>query len=180
MDNSKLLGERTGRIKAAIALEKVDRVPVVPMSDAFCAKVMGIPLAQFATGEISNQTMIEAWMKLGEIDGHQRINFNVYTLSLMWLSKLKVPGIDLPADGLWQVAEGEIMKREDYDTIIDKGFNSFLSGYYKDRLDNVTAKVQHTIATMPKAIKDWENAVSSPCVPEQWSFRLNTFAAVAP
>lgn len=50
--------------------------------------------------------------------------FNV-ALSLMWLSQLKVPGRDLPDDSLWQVQEKALIEIEDYDFIIENGFEAF-------------------------------------------------------
>lgn len=165
MDTVKLLQERTNRIKAAINLEKPDRVPVVPLADVFAARVMGIPLTNFIYGEGTNRAMIDCWSKIGEIDGHQRLNFNVFSLSAMWLSKLKLPGIHLPEDVLYQVAEAEIMKKEDYDEIISQGFNTFVGDYYKNRLDDVLPKLKNTVATMPQAIKEWEDAGVLPMCP---------------
>jgi uroporphyrinogen decarboxylase len=45
---------------------------------------------------------------------------------MAWLSKTKVPGRDLPEDSLWQVHETGTMTEEDYDFVIDKGWNAFM------------------------------------------------------
>lgn len=50
-------------------------------------------------------------------------------LSMMWLSQIKVPGRDLPADSLWQVQEKALVEIEDYDYIIEHGYNDFLQKF---------------------------------------------------
>lgn len=44
-------------------------------------------------------------------------------LATAWFSKIKLPGRELPVDSLWQVEEKKVMQDEDYDLIIEKGYN---------------------------------------------------------
>jgi uroporphyrinogen-III decarboxylase len=154
---NELYEERLKRIKTAAALEKPDRVPVVPLANAFCARHMGVKMSEFCTNpKISNETIIKSFSRLGEFDGLQSAAFYATGLSTLWLSKVKLPGYDLPENELWQVDERELMTIEDYDAIIDKGYNEFLSDYYRERLDNLEAKLQ-PLSYMPQAQKNIED-----------------------
>lgn len=42
-------------------------------------------------------------------------------LTLVWWSKINMPGIELPPDAVWQVEEKMRMTEEDYDTILKEG-----------------------------------------------------------
>ena len=151
-----LFDERLHRIKATVALQKTDRVPIVPLGDAFCAKVAGVKLSEFCTiPELSNETMVKVLTNIGEIDGVQHVNFNAHNLSLIWLSKLKIPGRDIGEDQLWQVQEVELMTVDDYDAIINDGYEKFLDDYYMNRLDNLNAKLQPVRESFPAAIQSF-------------------------
>lgn len=155
--NAALLEERKSRIRKAVALEKPDRVPCVPLGDAFAAKMTGVKISEFCTDPwLSTQTMIDAFTQLGEIDGIQHVQFNYNLLSLLWLSKIKVPGEELPENSLWQVEELELMKVEDYDIIIDRGYEEFINNYFMNQLDNLGARVQPAMENVPKAMAAWE------------------------
>lgn len=149
-----LYHEKLNRIKKAVALEKPDRVPVVPLGDSFCARHLGIKLSEFcAHPEKSNETMLKSFTSLGDVDGIQHIAFNPNLLGTIWLSKVKFPGKELGDDELWQVEEAELMKIEDYDVIIEKGFDYFLNDFYMNRLDNLGERLQPFYAAFPAAFK---------------------------
>ncbi|HBG23239.1 MAG TPA: uroporphyrinogen-III decarboxylase, partial [Peptococcaceae bacterium] len=117
-----LYEERLDRIKTAVALDKPDRVPVVPLANAFCARHMGVKMSEFCTNpEISNRTIIRSFSELGEFDGLQSAAFYAPSLGMLWLSRIKLPGYDLPEGELWQVDEQELMTTENYDKIINEG-----------------------------------------------------------
>ncbi len=149
-----LYEERLNRIKTAVALGKPDRVPVVPMGDSFYLKYLRVKLADSCTNpKLFNEAILKAVTSLGEVDGIQHPSFSVYLLSVLWISELKIPGRDLPEDDLWQVDEKELMTVEDYDTIINQGYKKFLDDYYMHRLDNLNAKFQQFVESLPDAIK---------------------------
>jgi len=151
-----LFDERLHRIKAAVALEKTDRVPIVPLGDAFCAKVAGVKLSEFCTmPKLSNETMVKVLTNIGEIDGVQHVNFNAHNLSMLWLSKLDIPGRDIGEDELWQVKEAELMTVDDYDAIINDGYEKFLNDYYMNRLDNLNAILQPVQESFPAAVQSF-------------------------
>jgi len=160
--NAELCHERLSRIKRAVAFEKQDRVPVVPLATSFCANHVGVRMADFAvTPDLMTDTMIRSFTQLGEIDGIQQPTFSAHVLSLAWLSKVKIPGRDVAEDQPWQVAEEELMTLEDYDTIIKNGYNAFFGEFQASRLDNLMPKLMPMFEFMPEAIRRW-NSVGIP------------------
>jgi len=136
MDKEALYQQRLQRIEKAINLEPVDRIPVVYMGVAFSPRYMGMSIAQFCNDpEAALNVTIAAMERLGDWDGINlpttgRIHI---VLSSLWLSRVGVPGRDLPPDSLWQIREAEVMTVEDYDYIIEHGWQAFL-GYYLPRV----------------------------------------------
>jgi uroporphyrinogen-III decarboxylase len=152
-----LLEEKKRRIRAAVALEKPDRVPVVPLGDSFAARMTGVKLSEFATDPVlAYKTMINAFTSLGDLDGFQHASYTVSALSVIWLSKLKIPGRDLLEHDLWQVVEEELMTPEDYDKIIAEGFEKFSVNYYRDMVDDAFTKFGRMVQILPEAIQAWE------------------------
>ena len=138
MEPSALYLERFNRIKNAINLEPVDRVPVVYMGVAFAPRYMGMSIADYcADAEAAFQINLMAMDRVGEVDGSNLAAAGRITplLTSLWMSRLGVPGRDLPADSLWQVREAEVMTIEDYDTIIEKGWNAFFMEYLPRVID---------------------------------------------
>ena len=126
--NEKLYQERSERISKAINLEPVDRVPCIFMATAFAPRYMGMTQAEFCTNPDSAvDVTIEAMKKMGDYDGINMMpsGYHPIILSNVWLSRVLIPGRELPENDLWQVVEKEIMSVEDYDFIIDKGWDAF-------------------------------------------------------
>lgn len=141
------------RILDAVALKTPDRVPVVPNGPAWPARALGVKMTDVATTpELSYQRIIEAYTGLGEIEGIQSPAFDVSTLPAMWLSRVKVPGRDLPDDELWQVDEVELMTVEDFDVIAEDGFAPWLERYYEERLPGNVEAFNRFAKTIPDAL----------------------------
>jgi uroporphyrinogen-III decarboxylase len=136
--------ERLGRIRRTIALEPVDRIPFVFMGTAFAPRLMGVSMAEFCSDpDVRVDTTLDAMDRLGgAFDGINALPAGRITavLSLVWLSRVAVPGRDLPEDSLWQVDEAEIMTVDDYDTIIERGMWPFLMEYLPRIID--TAEIE--------------------------------------
>jgi len=138
MDQEKRYQERADRITRAINLEPVDRIPIIYMATAFSPRFMGMTQAEFVTNpDAPVEVTIAAMDRLGDLDGVNMMPspFQTVKLSLLWLSKIAMPGRELPEDVLWQVQEAELMTVDDYDFIIDKGWKAFLEGYRPKILD---------------------------------------------
>ena len=147
---------RRQRILDAIALKKPDRVPQVALGNAFAAKAAGMPVPEFINDPVAGYKMlVETFTSLGDIDGTQQAHFSPYLLSLLWNSRVKLPGRDLPADSLWQVEEAELMTRDDYDVILDHGYGVFLERLYREKLDDPRAKVAPFMESIPGALAAW-------------------------
>ena len=131
-----LLKERTDRVKKAIALEKPDRTPIILMADGFCANHVGMKFSEFCSSlQASNRAMLSSLKLLGDVDGMNAACKNVFIWPLSNLTLAKIPGRDLPDDALWQLDEKERMTRDDYDTIINKGWTFFLKDFVTNRLN---------------------------------------------
>jgi uroporphyrinogen-III decarboxylase len=125
--------ERLARIRRTIELQPVDRIPFVFMGTAFAPRYMGVSMAEFcADPDLRVDVTLAAMDRLGgEFDGINSLPAGRISvaLSAAWLSRVAVPGRELPDDSLWQVDEKEVMTVDDYDTIIDRGWLAFLAEY---------------------------------------------------
>jgi hypothetical protein len=170
--------QRTARIAAAVALEKPDRVPVIPLGDAFAANVMGVSLAEFCTKpQVAYPTIIAAFTSLGDIDGIQHASYSVSSLSTMWLSKVLWPGRDLPENELWQVAEAELMSVDDYDAIAAEGYGAWLERFIPRAglEEEFSLYREHFVPSLPAAFAAWE-AVGIPVfAPVMFTIPFETF-----
>jgi hypothetical protein len=132
------------RIKKTVALEAPDRVPVVLEYAGFAARVTQTPYSEFLLDlKRSAEVMIEAYRMVGEVGEADAMNygrFSPYALAYLWLSRVRVPGVDLPADEPYQVVETESMTRDDYDRILEEGWPRFYVNFLEEKvLDGVPA-----------------------------------------
>jgi uroporphyrinogen-III decarboxylase len=135
LKESPLFRERQERILRAVSLEEVDRTPVVLEYAGFAAKVTGTHLADFLSSPgRAMETMMMAFHLLGGADAINYGAYSPYSLCYLWMSKVKVPGVDLPADALWQVVEGELMTAADYDQILSRGWPEFHDDFMRERV----------------------------------------------
>lgn len=154
--NVTLLATRTQRLRDTVALKPTDRVPVVPLGNAVAARLAGAPLEIFIKDpQAAYRLLIEVFTGMGEIDGTQQAHFSPYLLSMLWNSRVKLPGIDLPADSLWQVEEAELMTAEDYDLIISRGYPAFVESLFRDRIPDPGPKLGPYFQTVPAALQAW-------------------------
>jgi len=138
MKQETLANDRLTRIKKSVALQKPDRVPVVLEYSSFAARVTNTPLPEFLLNiKKSVEVMIQAYQLVaegGETDAVNYGKFSPYGLSYLWLSEVRVPGVDLPEDVSYQVVEKEMMTKEDYDRILEKGWPAFYKNFVKERI----------------------------------------------
>jgi len=123
--NDTLYQERLVLIKRAIHVEHVDRVPVIYMGDAFSPRFMGMKLSEYVSNpEAPVNVTIAAMDRIGGFDGINLAGVGRRDIGFGFM-RMKMPGRELPNDSVWQVEEVELMKPEDYDTIIEKGYEVF-------------------------------------------------------
>jgi len=129
--------KRLTRILKAVALEEPDRVPVVLEYSGFAAYVTDTPMAEFLASPVKNlDTMIRAFHLIGGGDAINYGSFWPYGLSYDFMSKVCVPGVDLPDNEMWQVAETELMKRDDYDRLLNIGWPEFFDRFMWEHIFN--------------------------------------------
>ncbi|MCR4434752.1 MAG: uroporphyrinogen decarboxylase family protein [Clostridiales bacterium] len=118
---------RTNRFKTAVALGKPDRVPISLNGPCFIK--FGDPSAKMADyirrPKWADEMVLKAYSLpvLEEIDAPPAAGMNIEAFGAMWFSRMKLPGRELPEDAIWQIDEQGPMTEEDYDTLIDKGWN---------------------------------------------------------
>lgn len=121
------------RIEAAIRLELLDRVPVAPLLLYFCAHFNGI-----STRDFLNDPEKQVWAtertfeQLGGWDAWYFAAgaFSPNMLKTRWPLQVKLPGDGLPDDAsLPQLNEQPVMTVEDYDRILEMGYDEWFASY---------------------------------------------------
>jgi uroporphyrinogen-III decarboxylase len=157
LNNHDLFRQRLTRILKAVALEEPDRVPVVLEYSGFAAYVTGTRMAEYLESPAKNlDVMIQAYRMVGDGDAINYGSFWPYGLCYDFMSRVAVPGIDLPEDDMWQVVESPLMQREDYDRLLNKGWPDFFSDFMKKRvLNDVPASYLPPQRKSPDAQAAW-------------------------
>ena len=126
---------RQERFDAAVALEKPDRVPVMPLMTAFAVRSQGMTQGEaWRDTEKGFKAMLDAFNDLGGFD-------RLYKPNLFWPMiggrfcstpvRVLIPGRQLPEDALNQIDERELFGREDYDRLAALGWNGFWDEHYE-------------------------------------------------
>lgn len=118
------------RVWAAINLEECDRVPVgLPLS-WFAARHAGVTMAEFSSNcETNARAVVKTYEDLGGFDLIPLLGFSPVLMGVMMPMKQKFPGKDLPPDSIIQYHEQEIMKSDEYDIVIGKGWRYYEKEY---------------------------------------------------
>lgn len=116
------------RIDAAIALKPVDRVPIVPLMGTFSPRFQGVKLADMVRDmDLGRECLMRTFDDLGGWDAtYFASSTGELGFSVMGMAT-KMPGRELGEDELWQLDEREIMRVEDYDFILQNGWNAYLA-----------------------------------------------------
>ncbi len=137
MSTEELYNQRLERILKAVALEEPDRTPVVLEYSGFAAYATHTPMATFLRSPKTNiETMIKAFELVGDGDAINYGAFWPYGLCYDFMAKVRVPGVDLPENEMWQVTETRLMDRNDYDRILDNGWLDFFKKMMRERILN--------------------------------------------
>lgn len=130
---------RDKRVLAAMNLEKPDRIPIMLTGQAFFKWIdPKLVMADiFRRQEFVDELTIQAFqlpvideMDSGPIIGYPTIG-GLEAFAAMFFAKIKIPGRDLGEDALWNIDEQGPMTVEDYDTVIDKGWEYVTTELYK-------------------------------------------------
>jgi hypothetical protein len=137
MGTEDLYHQRLTRILKAVALGEPDRVPVILEYSGFAAYVTRTSMAAFLRSPQTNlDTMIRAFHLVGNGDAVNYGSFWPYGLCYDFMSKVRVPGVDLPENEMWQVVETDLFDRDDYDTILDLGWPDFFKKAMREQILN--------------------------------------------
>ena len=142
-------GERLERVMKAVALEPVDRIPVVLEYAGFAARVTGTDMSDFlASTAYSVEVMKTAYQLVAEAAEADAVNYgsmDAYTLPFIFGAKVKVPGVDLGANDDWQMAEQELMSEDDYDRILEMGWPEWWMEFLTDRIFDDTPRERNPL-----------------------------------
>ena len=132
-----LYNRRLTRVLETVALKKPDRTPVVLEYAGFAAHVTRTSMAEFLRSPRTNlDIMIQAFQMVGDGDAINYGSFWPYGLCHAFMSKVRVPGVDLPENDMWQVVETELIDRDSYDRILDLGWPIFFKEIMENRILN--------------------------------------------
>ena len=126
---------RQERFEAAVALERPDRVPVMPLMTAFAVRSRGMTQGEaWRDPDKGFEAMMDAFKDLGGFD-------KLYKPNLFWPMiggrfcsspvRVLIPGRQLPEDALNQIDERELFSRDDYDKLAALGWNAFWEEHYE-------------------------------------------------
>ncbi len=116
------------RIQDAIALRQGTPIPVAPLIISFAGRCAGMTQADIFSSLRKWQQALEAtFAKVGAPDA-------VFPLwprdaAKSQMLRLLLPGDELEADAQFQYIESEVMTRDDYDFIIQKGYRAWFMQY---------------------------------------------------
>lgn len=126
---------RQERFEAVVALERPDRVPVMPLIAGFALRSQGLTQGQgWRDPEVGFKAMIDTFNDLGGYD-------KLFKTNMFWPMiggrfcgapvRSLIPGKQLPEDALNQIDERELFSREDYDKIAALGWNAFWDEHFE-------------------------------------------------
>lgn len=132
--------ERLEKAKKTIIFEN-DSVTSCYMGSAVPPAHMGVTMADYISDpEKGVDTFIGYINELNAIAPVDCLNTGYMlkpgiSLATAWFSKIKLPGRELPVDSLWQVEEKKLLQDEDYDLIIEKGYNGLFEKIFPQVVD---------------------------------------------
>lgn len=157
-----LYEERINRVKAAIHFESVDRIPYLSGGPAFMAAYKGVKLKDYVTDmELNCTTNLEFCQEFC-VDGTQAPLFSpAGQLPALWLSEVTLPGTgNVGENELWQIEESERMSFDEYDRILEVGFDTwsqeFLTREFQDRYTQAGIDFVSYLPTAAKRFREGE------------------------
>ena len=160
--------KRMQRTLDAIHMDKVDKIPYAYSGPAYLARRQGVTIADFlADYDKAAQAVVDFCNTHPGIDTIHSPIFTPQALKMLWLSDIKVPGVDLPDDELWQVHEIERMSQEDYETIVKIGYAPWLMQYFEKYGSPFPALQEHgikSVRTTKKILEEANMLIANPVI----------------
>lgn len=151
--NQELYEERLNRVRKAIALEPVDRIPTMSAGPAAYPRFQGVKLADYLNDMELNCTVNIRANQIFNVDGSQAPIFSPEVFPLLWFSAPKAPGKEIGENELWQVDEAERVKPEDYDRILDVGYEQWRGEFLERTFPDFGKRAANYMQYMPTAIQ---------------------------
>ncbi len=157
--------ERWRRIDAAAHGGVPDRVPVILGMDFFAARQRGMKTSEFIWGgekaRLVQQELAEKIQPDGVMIGSP---LHPVLFQLIWPTKMSLPGRELSDDAIWQFNENgqdPVMVEEDYDFIIEHGWNAFVPKIIERCVDympgeEVFPKLMEISEQVPRDTEAWK------------------------
>lgn len=137
MDARALAEQRLDRLMKAVRHERPDRTPFMANGSVAYMRYVGSTktIADYVRDPIAAvQEIVPGLAKLTNLDLPDGIGMWPGTMGLAWFCKVKLPGVELGVNDLWQLDEKAFMTREDYDLILSKGWSWYSDDVIFNRL----------------------------------------------
>ncbi|AET69823.1 uroporphyrinogen-III decarboxylase [Desulfosporosinus orientis DSM 765] len=154
------------RIKAACALEKTDRVAICPaLYRSAAGALQGMTQAET---QLNPEKALDAMLKTyDDFGGWDALYTSLPDTETMWLFyyrspiRWKLAGRELPEDYQAQVFETEALSYDEYDRIIEEGFDKFFDEEYIFRITDWTPeekekKIAEQNLVIERAATEWQ------------------------
>ncbi len=151
------------RIAAAISLEPVDRVPVIPKLDLFPFRYRNLKMADVLRDADLFRDAVER--TYDDMGGGDAVYLGSQVVTELGFAPMgaaaRLPGFQLGDDEVWQMDEKEVLRDEEYNLIIEKGWAAYLEAVYP-RLGysvpagKVAQRMQQAADQTIKDLRRWE------------------------
>ena len=148
---------RWERVVATVAMEKPDRVPVVPL----LCKTAALTLQGLTQGQgnldidLAMRAMVDTFDEYGGWDAlYLEIPDTEAFQTLFWKQPLRflVPGKDIPEDQVMQAFEREVLQVEEYGRIAEEGWDKF---YYDEYVYRITDYPPGQVSPVMADLEAW-------------------------
>jgi len=138
MDATALAEQRLDRVMKAVRHEKPDRTPLTLNGSIAFMRYAGSErtIADFCEDPVAaaKEAVPIVAEKLPNIDMVDGFGMYPKTMGLYWFCDIKIPGRELGVNDLWQLDEKAFMTRDDYDLILNKGWDWYQNDVITNKL----------------------------------------------
>lgn len=125
--------ENLKKVHEVIACENERPIPCWS-GGAPLAQMAGLTVAEFVDDPIKGAEAAMTTLKRFDEEGGGLFAINsgpgalnmVVLITLLWYSKVLIPGVEIPENSVWQVKEQKLAGREMYDEILEMGYNNYV------------------------------------------------------
>ena len=160
-----LYEERLKRTMDAVHMQPVDKIPFSYNGPAYLARECNLKMSEYVSDfDKATDAAVHFANQHPGIDTMHTPIISPYLLCNQWLSQVRVPGIELPDDELWQMDEKELMTFDDYEKIIKIGYEDWLKDFMLNRLDDPNAKALPFFQHMPGTVNRLATEAQMPVI----------------